>query len=153
VADRQEAVRDFDSHAQMRYRPPPARRRHTATANLVLAPTTRSACGRGWIMPKLAVIATIEVMPGRRNQLLPLLIAHRARCLKDESDITLQFDVLLPYDDDSKVLSYEVYRDEAAFGTHRNGRSIAQFREDTAGLGVEMHVQRCAVLDPNGKCP
>ena len=98
-------------------------------------------------MPKLAIIATIEVAPGRWDQLLSLLMAHRSRCLKDEPGITLQFDVLLPHDDDTKVLSYEVYRDAAAFDAHRNGPSIARFREETAGMGVKLSVTRCAVLD------
>jgi quinol monooxygenase YgiN len=80
-------------------------------------------------MPKLAIVGTIEVAPGRRDQLLPLLMAHRARCLKDETGITLQLEVLAPYEDDTKVLLYEVYRDDAAFELHRNGASIAQFRQ------------------------
>ena len=42
-------------------------------------------------MPKLAIVATIEVAPERRDQLLLLLMAHRARCLKDEPG-TLQFE-------------------------------------------------------------
>jgi quinol monooxygenase YgiN len=96
-------------------------------------------------MPKLAIVVTIEVAPGQRDQLLPLLMAHRARCLKDEPGITLQFEVLAPYDDDTEVLSYEVYPDDAAFEVHRNGPSIAQFREDTAGLIAKMHVTKCAL--------
>jgi (4S)-4-hydroxy-5-phosphonooxypentane-2,3-dione isomerase len=94
-------------------------------------------------MPRVAIIVTIDVSPGRRDQLLPLLIAHRARCLKEEAGITQQFEVLVPDDADTKVLSYEVYRDEAAFEVHRTGRSIAQFREDTAGMIVKMHVTKC----------
>ena len=72
------------------------------------------------VMPKLAIVATIEVAPERRDQLLPLLMAHRARCLKDEPG-TLQFEVLVPREDDTKVLLYEVYRDDAAFDVHLNG--------------------------------
>ena len=94
-------------------------------------------------MPRVAIIVTIDVSPGRRDQLLPLLIAHRARCLKEEAGITQQFEVLVPDDADAKVLSYEVYRDEAAVEVHRTGRSIAQFREDTAGMIVKMHVTKC----------
>jgi quinol monooxygenase YgiN len=96
-------------------------------------------------MPQVAIIVTIEVSPGRRDQLLPLLIAHRTRSLKDEAGITQQFEVLVPDDADTKVLSYEVYRDEAAFAVHRNGRSIAEFREDTAGMIVKMHVTKCVL--------
>ena len=94
-------------------------------------------------MPQVAIIVTIEVAPGRRDQLLPLMMAHRARCLQDEAGITQQFEILVPGDADTKLLSYEVYRDEAAFEVHRQGRSIAQFREDTAGMIVKMHVTKC----------
>jgi quinol monooxygenase YgiN len=98
-------------------------------------------------MSRLAIIGTIEIAPDRTDQLLPLLIAHRDRCLKDEPGITLQFEILLPHDDDKKVLLYEVYRDDAAFDVHRDGPSIAQFREETAGMGVKVSVTRCAIID------
>ena len=88
-------------------------------------------------MPKFANVVTIEVAPGRRDHLLPLLAAHKARCLKDEPG-TLEFEILLPKDDDTKVLSYEVYQDEAAFEVHRNGRSLRQLREEIVGIVVKL---------------
>jgi len=97
-------------------------------------------------MPKFVNIVTIEVAPGRRNQVATLLVAHKARCLKDEPG-TLQFEVLLPKDDDAKVLSYEMYQDDAAFEVHRNGPSLAQWREETAGMVVKLDGKRCAVVD------
>ncbi len=97
-------------------------------------------------MPKLAIIGSFEVAPGRRDQLLPLLMAHRARCLKDEPG-TVQFEVLAPHEDDAKVLAYEVYRDDAAFDVHRNGPSIAQWREETAGMVAKVSVTRCALVE------
>jgi len=97
-------------------------------------------------MPKFANVVTIEVALGRRDQLLPLLAAHKARSLKDEPG-TLQFEILLPKDDDTKVLSYEVYRDDAAFEMHRNGPSLAQLREEIAGMVVKLHGVRCAVME------
>ena len=97
-------------------------------------------------MSKFANVVTIEVAPGRRDQFLTLLAAHKTRSLKDEPG-TLQFEVLLPKDDETKVLSYEVYRDDAAFETHRNGPSLAQWREETAGMVVKLHGKRCALLD------
>ena len=92
-------------------------------------------------MPKLAIIGTIEVAPGRRDQVLPLLMAHGARCLKDEPG-TLRFEVMISREDDSKLLVYEVYQDDAAFDNHRNGPSIAKFREETASMGVKVLVTR-----------
>jgi quinol monooxygenase YgiN len=97
-------------------------------------------------MPKLAIIVTIEVTHGHKDDLLPLLMAHRDRCLRDEAGVTLLFEVLAPRDDDTKVISYEVYRDDAAFEAHRSGRSIAQFREDTAGMISKMQVTQCTVI-------
>ena len=76
-------------------------------------------------MAKLALVGTIEVAPGRKDQLVAALMAHRARCLKDEPG-TLQMEVLTPRDDDTRLLLYEVYRDDAAFDVHRNGPSFAQ---------------------------
>ena len=86
-------------------------------------------------MSKLVIMGTVEVAPGKRDQVLPLLMAHRARCLKDEPG-TLQFNVVLPRQNDSKILIYEVYQDGAAFEEHRNAPSRAQWLEDTAGMEV-----------------
>jgi quinol monooxygenase YgiN len=59
---------------------------------------------------------------------LPLPMAHSSRSRKDEPG-SLQFEVLLPNDDDSKVLFYEAKGDEAAFKTTFSGASTARMRE------------------------
>src|SRR5437588_740995 len=97
-------------------------------------------------MPKFATVGTIEVVPGQTDQLLPLLRAHKPRCLKDEPG-TLQFEILLPHEDDAALLLYEVYRDAAAFEVHRNGPSFARWREETAGMVAKIYGTRCAVLE------
>ena len=96
-------------------------------------------------MPKFANVVTIEVAPGRRDQVVTLLAAHKTR-LKSEPG-TLQFEVLLPKDDDTKVLAFEMYRDAAAFEVHLNGASLAQLREETAGMVMKLHGVHCAVVD------
>ena len=96
-------------------------------------------------MPKFANVVTIEVVPGRRDQVVALLAAHKAR-LKSEPG-TLQFEMLLPNDDDTKVLSFEMYRDAAAFETHLHGPSLAQLLKETAGMVMKLHGVRCAVVD------
>ncbi|QPF90238.1 putative quinol monooxygenase [Bradyrhizobium commune] len=97
-------------------------------------------------MSKLAIMGTIEVAAGKRDQVVPLLMAHRARCLKDEPG-TLQFEVALPRDDDSRVLLYEVYQDDAAFEMHRNSASIAQRRQETEGMDVKVIATRCTPVE------
>jgi len=96
-------------------------------------------------MPKFANLVTIEVAPGRRDQVVALLAAHKAR-LKSEPG-TLQFEMLLPNDDDTKVLSFEMYRDAAAFETHLHGPSLAQLLKETAGMVMKLHGVRCTVVD------
>jgi (4S)-4-hydroxy-5-phosphonooxypentane-2,3-dione isomerase len=96
-------------------------------------------------MSRFANVVTIEVAPGRRDQVVSMLLAHKAR-LKDEPG-TLQFEVLLPKDDDTKVLSFEMYRDAAAFEVHLHGQSLAQLLEETAGMVVKLHGVRCAVVE------
>ena len=96
-------------------------------------------------MSKFANVVTIEVAPGRKDEVVALLLAHKAR-LKDEPG-TLQFEVLLPKDEDTKVRVYEMYRDAAAFEVHLNGSSLAQLKEEIAGKVVKLHGVRCAVVD------
>lgn len=84
-------------------------------------------------MPKVGIIATVEAEPGRRDEVLSVLMAHRARCLKDEPG-TLQFEIMVPQGEDSKLLVFEVYRDEAAHEAHRNAPSILLWRKERAGM-------------------
>ena len=95
---------------------------------------------------KLAIIATIEIPFGRRDEFLTSLMAHKARCLKDEAG-TLEFEVLAPHQDDTKVLSYELYQSDAAFDVHRNGPSLAQWREETSGMIVKFSVTKCTPVE------
>jgi len=59
----------------------------------------------------------------------------------------LQFEVLLPKDDNTKVLSFEMYRDAAAFEAHLSGSSLAQLREELSGIVTKLHGVRCAIVD------
>jgi quinol monooxygenase YgiN len=95
-------------------------------------------------MSNFANVVTIEIAPGRRGQVVRSLLAHKAR-LREEPG-TLQFEVLLPKDDDTKILTYELYRDAAAFEMHVNGRSLAQLREEIAEM-AKFHGVRCEVVD------
>ena len=97
-------------------------------------------------MAKFAIVASIEIAPGRMDEYLPLLMVHRARCLRDEPG-TLQFEVLRPRGDDTKVLLYEVYQDEAAFNAHWNGPSRARQGQEAAGMTVNISGTRCTLLD------
>src|SRR5215469_11811627 len=91
---------------------------------------------------RLALVATIDIKAGEKDRVLRALLAHRDRCLRDEPG-TVHFDVLMPRDDDSKLLSYEVYENDAAFDTHLHSSSIALFRKETDGIIGKINATRC----------
>ena len=95
-------------------------------------------------MARLAIVATAEIAPGRMDEVLPILMAHRERCLKSEAG-TLQFEVLRPRDDDSKVLFYEVYSDDAAFKVHWEGPFVARAWAETKDLIIKLSGTRCSL--------
>jgi autoinducer 2-degrading protein len=97
-------------------------------------------------MPNLAVIGTIETAPGKRDEVLTALKAHKERVLKDEPGI-LKFEILVPREDDARILLFEVYQDDATFELHRTKPSITQFREETSGMGVKIAATRCAFVE------
>src|ERR1700745_447913 len=97
-------------------------------------------------MSKLVIMGTVEVAPERRDQVLPLLMSHRARCLKDEPG-TLTFEVTRPRNDDTKVMLYEVYADDAAFEARRNGDSIKQVNAEAAEILVNVSGPRCPPVE------
>jgi quinol monooxygenase YgiN len=97
-------------------------------------------------MTKLAIVATAEIAPGRIEEVLPLLAAHRERCLKEEPG-TVQFEVLRPRDNSSAVLFYEVYTDDEAFKAHWEGPSITRFRAEAKGLIVKLSAIWCDLQD------
>ena len=101
-------------------------------------------------MPKLAIIGTVEVSPGRIDDVLPILMAHRARSLESERG-TLKFEVLKPRGDDLKILLYEVYEDDAAFDRHWNGPSMVIAGKEAAGMVVNVTGVRCDLQEATGK--
>lgn len=88
----------------------------------------------------------IGVAAGRRDEVLPLLRAHGDGCVRNEPG-TLQFQVLVPREDRTKLFAIEVYRDDDAFEAHRNAASIARFREEAAGMFGTIQAMRCTVAD------
>ena len=74
-------------------------------------------------------------MPGKRDEYLKHLKAHRDRCLANEPG-TLKFDILVPQaQDQSDALTlYEVYTSLEAFEAHRTSRFMQQHREEAGAL-------------------
>jgi quinol monooxygenase YgiN len=97
-------------------------------------------------MAKVAIVATAEIPPGRMGEVLRRVMAHREWCLKNEPG-TLQFEVLRPCDDDSKVLFYEVYSDDAAFKAHSEGPVVARLRQEAKDIGIKLSGTLCSIQE------
>jgi quinol monooxygenase YgiN len=97
-------------------------------------------------MAKLAIVATIKTAPGKRDEYLKHLNAHRDRCLAGEPG-TLRFDVLVPQKEADTVMLFELYESLEAFQAHWNGASMKQVRQDSAGLQESMTGVRCDLAE------
>ncbi|MBR1146109.1 antibiotic biosynthesis monooxygenase [Bradyrhizobium sp. AUGA SZCCT0431] len=93
-------------------------------------------------MTNMALVATIKTIPGKRDEYLKHLKAHRERCLATEPG-TLTFEILLPLEEADTIMLYEVYTSPEAFQVHRTGPSMQQALQDTGGLAVSMVGVRC----------
>lgn len=94
-------------------------------------------------MGKFAVIATYEIAADQIGAFLPILRAHRDRCLKDEPD-TLRFEILQP---ETNLMLYELYENEAAFQAHREGASVARFRDEAAKIERKLVFTTCTLVE------
>lgn len=92
-------------------------------------------------MSKLAIIGTIEAVPavGMNSYRCSQLIAIGASKMSP-APLNLR---LVPEEDETKELLFDVYADAAAFELHRSAPSIAQWRKETAGMVARVEVTRC----------
>jgi quinol monooxygenase YgiN len=97
-------------------------------------------------MSKYAIVATIKTVPGKRDEYLTFLKAHGKRCLATEPG-TLQFEIMVPQEEADTIMLYELYASPEAFQTHRNGPSIQQMRQESAGLQVSLTGVRCNLVE------
>lgn len=80
----------------------------------------------------IVLTATLRARPGRRDELAGLLAAI-ARDAEDEPG-TLTFLVHTARDDDTTVVCFERYADDAAMVAHREGRALQALMAAMADL-------------------
>ena len=95
-------------------------------------------------MSRFALIVTVEFEPELKEEILLALLAHRERCLKDEPG-TLQFEVLVPFDEPGKLMLFELYADAAAFAAHSEGSSLAQYRVEARPMITRVTSKKCSL--------
>lgn len=97
-------------------------------------------------MTQLAIIGTIIAQSGKRGEVLEAVLRHRARCLKEEAGV-VAFEVLIPVEDDTTLILYELYADETALSAHMNGKSLLTLQEEVASKIVGLTGVQCTLKE------
>ena len=95
-------------------------------------------------MSEIAMVVEYRVKPDHREAFLRLMREHAAGTLAEEAGC-LQFDVLLPQEDESRVFLYEVYRDGAALQEHNKSSRLTQTRDSYADMLEHRTITVCTV--------
>ena len=95
-------------------------------------------------MSKVALNVVIEFEPESKREILRALLAHRERCLKEEPG-TLQFEVMVPFEERSKIFLFELYTEDSALLTHSTGSSMAQYLEEVKTKILNAVVHKCSL--------
>jgi len=97
-------------------------------------------------MAKLAVVATIKTVPGKREEYLNQLRAHSQTYLATEPG-TLKFEIMVPHDQADTVMLYEIYVSPEAFETYWHGPAKQEANRDLEPLRVSVSFVRCDLVE------
>jgi quinol monooxygenase YgiN len=92
-------------------------------------------------MSRIMIVVEFEVKPEHRNQFIELLKGHAQRSRTEDG--CQQFDVLVPQEDQSRVLLVEAWRDQAALDVHSKAPTMAKLRESYQPWLVSRQATRC----------
>jgi quinol monooxygenase YgiN len=93
------------------------------------------------LMSRVMIVVEFEVKPEHRNGFIELMKGHAQRSRVEDG--CQQFDVLLPQDDQSRVLLVEAWRDQAALDVHSQGPMLSKTRETYQPWLVSRKATRC----------
>ena len=92
----------------------------------------------------IALFVTLDFNEGTIKGYLQLAHQHKARVLANEPGCQ-QFDILIPDNIENRVHLFEVYDDEAALEIHMTSDYMQTYRETSAPMLANRHINRCRV--------
>jgi quinol monooxygenase YgiN len=93
-------------------------------------------------MSRIMIVVEFEVKPEHRSAFIELIKGHAQRSRAEDG--CQQFDVLLPGEDQSRVLLVEAWRDQPALDVHMKLPAMARLRETWQPWLVNLKATRCA---------
>ena len=92
-------------------------------------------------MSRIMIVVEFDVKGEHRNQFIELIKGHAQRSRAEDG--CQQFDVLLPQEDQSRVLLVEAWRDQATLEMHSRNPMLAKTRETYQPWLVSRKATRC----------
>ena len=92
-------------------------------------------------MSQVMIVVDFEVKPEHRSQFIELMRGHAQRSRGDDG--CMQFDLMLPQDDERHVFLVEKWRDQAALDVHLKLPAMARLRETFEPWVVSFKATRC----------
>jgi len=92
-------------------------------------------------MSRIMIVVEFEVKPEHRSQFIELMKGHAQRSRAEDG--CQQFDVLLPQEDQNRVLLVEAWRDQSALDVHMKLPAMARLRETFQPWVVSFKATRC----------
>ena len=90
-----------------------------ACLNVAYGATMPKIIEKGTPMSQVMIVVEFETKPEHRSQFIDLMRGHAERSRRDDG--CLQFDLMLPKDDDKHVFLVEKWRDQEALDAHAKG--------------------------------
>jgi quinol monooxygenase YgiN len=90
-----------------------------ACLNVAYGATMPNIIEKGTPMSQVMIVVEFEVKPEHRSQFIDLMRGHTERSRRDDG--CLQFDLMLPKDDDNHVFLVEKWRNQEALDSHAKG--------------------------------
>lgn len=97
-------------------------------------------------MRKRVVIATVKVEPGKMDEYVPLVRVLRDRSVAEQPG-TLQWDILIPRDQENVLKAFNIFSDEEAISAFENGAPMKWINEAAEGMVREITVEHFDLLD------
>ena len=97
-------------------------------------------------MSKIGIAVLYKVKSGQRATVLELVKGHAERTKANEPGC-LQFEVLVPHDQEDELRLFEMYADADAFKAHTQAPYLARIGQDLKPLLDERIVTVCDIAD------
>src|SRR3984893_15638510 len=102
-----------------------------ACLNVAYGATMPKIIEKGTPMSQVMIVVEFETKPEHRSQFIDLMRGHAERSRRDDG--CLQFDLMLPKDDDKHVFLVEKWRDQEGRDAHAKGPMPGKTYKDWSG--------------------